>query len=175
MSTDAHAYTNAELRKLYDHGFGRSVKGFRTASDAARFNARWNQLTPSQIRALYPERTQAMTDTEVELLRYEIFEKIRKQGVQGLIDFFGGSLAAMEHALKTGLEAGAGGFTPRSNFTSGAVLMRDILLDIYLFGTGPTGIPDFDQFIHYRAARALEYHLNDRIKQHILSPVESVQ
>lgn len=161
------AYGHEELKKMHDHGFGRAVMGFRTTSDAIASKKRWDQLSYAEVRRLYPRETHHARAGAVEAIHALVALKIQQQGIGGLLDVFDGSASAIERALKAGLDAAGGSVSARgaagSAVTSGALLVRDVMLDIYIFGTGPTKVPDFDHFMAYRAAKALEYELNRKL------------
>lgn len=92
-----------------------------------------------------------------------MFTRIRKQGVAGLIDFFGGSLHAVERFLQAGVEAAGVGFSRSGSASSSVNLVRDIILDVYVFGTGFSGVPDFQEFMNYRYTKAFEYHFEEML------------
>lgn len=161
--------TNEELQKRHDHGFGRAVKGFRTVGDAMAFAKRWNALKVPDVRELYPAQTRGMGDTEVGALHYQIFTEIRGKGVEGLKNALGGSLDSLERILRAGTEiviegtivkGGAG----KAAVMSASTLGRDVFLDIYIYGTGPTGIPDWESFVRHRKTKAYYFKLQEHIE-----------
>ncbi|MCC5812896.1 MAG: hypothetical protein JJU06_21240 [Ectothiorhodospiraceae bacterium] len=168
MESESPAYGHEELKKMHDHGFGRAVMGFRTTADARRFLTRWRALNFDQLRALYPQ-LEGADDDLVRATHLLVQGKVSQQGIGGLLEAFEGSANALERTLKAGLDAVTGslvrGGGAGSAATSATVLVRDITLDVYIFGTGPTGVPDFDHFVAYRQAKAIEYHLNRRLEE----------
>lgn len=144
-------------RDLHDKGFGRVVKGFRTMDDAAAFNRRWANLDVDMIRLMYPMRTAGMNDMHVLAVRQEVFDAVKKRGLQGLADAIGGGLDAVENILKSGVEAASGAFKKGGLPGAAGRLAGEVLLDIYFYGTGPTGVSSFESFVVHRQKKVFGY------------------
>lgn len=147
--------------RLADKGFGRTVKGFRTARDAGEFAARWRALSAKDIRLLYPAETTGLRSERVDEAKTLIALEIQMKGVAAVHDILGGALYSAERILNAGVDAASGRTTP-GVIGSVAALGIDIVVDVFINGTGPTGIPDFNSFISYRQAKAFEHHINTR-------------
>lgn len=146
-----------KTRELFEKGFGRAIKGFRTMGDAADFNNRWKRLDADLIRLMYPKRTAGMNDLYVLAVRQEVSDRIKKKGIQGLRDTLGGSLDGLQHILRTGVSSVDGVFK-KGGLTGPAVkLAGEIVLDIFIFGTTSTGVPDFETFVVHRQKKVFGY------------------
>jgi len=89
-----------------------------------------------------------------------VFETIEGKAIDGLLDAFGGSLSAVEHVLRCGTGAALGGFQGRALSGATLRLAQDVVLDVYVFGTGARSVREFDSFMAYRTAKAFAYELD---------------
>lgn len=150
-----------EEQRTRQKGYGRIVRGFRTTGDAAAFLAKWRRLTPEQLMQLYPAETSGRSSLEVAPIHLNVGVKIQQIGIQGVTDIVGGGLQTVQSAGETTLQPGLSFSRPGivSTFTTLGV---DIIIDIFRHGIDDTGVPNFENFIGYRKARAFEYHINNR-------------
>lgn len=155
--------THQEVKKLYDHGFGRAVKGFRTYSDAQAFLEKFRALDTDTLRTLYPAATEDMSEAEIVNQQKLVELRFLGRGVEGLMELFGGSAEALERALCGVGKMALGRFRVDSTVTAATKLGQNMVLDIYVFGTEPTGVPDFDSFLAHRTAKAFAYKLGERM------------
>jgi len=157
-------------RFLYETGFGKAIQGFRTLDGALNFTTRWRRLTVDDLRLLYPEETRGKGDLEVRLIQQEVFEEVRRSGVTGIFNILEGSLNFVQTVLKSVAETATAGVATGSIRKPDVMLAtlqlsQRIIVDIFVFSTDSSGVPDFERFINYRCAIAFGYTLGKRIKE----------